>query len=191
MTPPSADDRPRPRSLIDLYLSFTWLAMQGFGGALAVAQQELVEKKRWLTNAEFAEDWGVAQILPGPNVVNLAVIIGGRHFGWRGALAALGGMISIPLIVLLILATLYAQFASHPGVAGALRGMGAIAAGLIAATGLRLLPAIQRHPLGVLPCTVIGVLAFAGVGVLRLPLIGVLLGIGTVACVLTYLRMKS
>lgn len=184
-----ANSRPYPTSLTDLYLSFTWLAMQGFGGALAVAQKELVDKKRWLTNEEFAEEWGVAQILPGPNVVNLAVMIGGRHFGWRGALAAVAGMISIPLVVLLLIAIAYAQFAIHPNVTGALRGMGAVAAGMIAAAGMRLLPAIKNHPLGVLPCAIFGALAFAGVALLRLPLIYVLLGLGAAAYGLTYLRM--
>lgn len=182
-------ERPCPKSLMDLFLSFTWLAMQGFGGALAVAQRELVDKKRWLTNEEFAEEWGVAQILPGPNVVNLAVMIGGRHFGWRGALAAVAGMISIPLLVLLLIAIVYAQFAAHPGVAGALRGMGAVAAGMIAAAGMRLLPAIKTHPLGVLPCAIFGALAFAGVALLRLPLIYVLLALGAAACGLTYRRL--
>lgn len=184
------NDRPHPRSLTDLYLSFTWLALQGFGGALAVAQRELVDRKRWLTHAEFAEEWGVAQIFPGPNVINLSVIIGGRHFGWRGALAALAGMISFPLALLLLLAVAYAQFASHPGVAGALRGMGAVAAGMIAAACLRLIPSIRNHPLGMLPCALLGGMAFAGVGLMRLPLAPVLLGLGAVACVLTWFRIK-
>ena len=43
---------------------------------------ELVEKKRWMTQEEFIEDWAVAQIMPGPNVVNLALMIGGRYFGY-------------------------------------------------------------------------------------------------------------
>jgi chromate transporter len=189
MNPDQTDIAPRPKSLLDVYLSFTLLAMQGFGGALAVAQRELVDKKRWLTNEEFAEEWGVAQILPGPNVVNLAVMLGGRYFGGRGALAALAGMISIPLVVLLLIAIMYAQFATHPGATGALRGMGAVAAGMIAAAGMRLLPAIKKHPLGVLPCVVFGALAFAGVALLRLPLIFVLLGLGMVCCGLTYRRM--
>lgn len=180
---------PRPKSLLDVYWSFTWLAMQGFGGALAVAQRELVDKKRWLTNEEFAEEWGVAQILPGPNVVNLAVMLGGRYFGGRGALAALAGMISIPLVVLLLIAIVYAQFVTHPGITGALRGMGAVAAGMIAAAGMRLLPAIKNHPLGILPCAVFGALAFTGVALLRLPLIIVLLGLGASACGLTYRRI--
>ena len=59
--------RPRPHSLSDLFWSMTKLALQGFGGVLAVVQRVLVEEKRWLTNEEFVEDWAVAQILPGPN----------------------------------------------------------------------------------------------------------------------------
>ena len=78
----------QPRSKTDLFVSFTLLALQGFGGVLAVVQRELVEKKRWMTREQFVEDWAVAQIMPGPNVVNLSLMIGGRYFGWRGALAA-------------------------------------------------------------------------------------------------------
>ena len=82
-----------PTSNADLFLSFNWLALQGFGGVLAVVQRELVEKKKWLTLEEFVEDWSIAQILPGPNVINLALMIGGKHFGWRGALSALAGVL--------------------------------------------------------------------------------------------------
>ena len=77
-----------PASKADLFFSFSMLALQGFGGVLAVVQRELVEKKRWLTREEFLEDWAVAQILPGPNVVNLSLMIGDRYFGFAGALAA-------------------------------------------------------------------------------------------------------
>ncbi|AVS84972.1 chromate transporter, partial [Paracidovorax avenae] len=124
--------RPAPRDSRELFWSFTWLALQGFGGVLAVVQRELVDRKGWLTNEEFIEDWAVAQILPGPNVVNLAVMVGDRYFGWRGALSALAGMLLLPLLVLLCLAVAYARFSAHPAVAGALRGMGAVAAGLVA-----------------------------------------------------------
>jgi Chromate transporter len=72
----------------------TWLALQGFGGVLAVVQRVLVDQKGWLTNEEFVEDWAVAQVLPGPNVVNLALMIGDRYFGLRGGLAALAGILT-------------------------------------------------------------------------------------------------
>src|SRR5687768_9811841 len=119
-------DAARPRSLTDLFVSFTLLALQGFGGVLAVVQREMVEKKRWMTREEFIEEWAVAQIMPGPNVVNLSLMIGGRYFGLRGAMTALAGMLAVPLLVVLALALVYAQVADNPHVAGALRGMGAV-----------------------------------------------------------------
>jgi chromate transporter len=179
----------RPQSLTDIFVSFTLLALQGFGGVLAVVQRELVENKRWLSREEFVEEWAVAQIMPGPNVINLAITLGWRYFGWRGSLAALAGMLTCPLLVVLALALVYAQFAANPQVAGALRGMGAVAAGLITATGLRLVPALNRNALGVAPCTVLGVLAFIAIALLRLPLAWVLLGLGGIGCVLAWRKL--
>ncbi|MCW5650703.1 MAG: chromate transporter [Ramlibacter sp.] len=181
--------RPQPHSLTDLFWSFTWLALQGFGGVLAVVQRELVEKKRWMTREEFVEDWAVAQILPGPNVINLSMMIGDRYFGLRGALVALTGMLAAPLVIVLGLALVYAHFAGSPQVAGALRGMGAVAAGLITATGLKLVSALRTNPLGLRTCIVLALLCFTGVALLRLPLAWVLLALGSVACVLAWRRL--
>jgi len=188
MSPPEAlpQKRPQPQSLTDLFLSFTILALQGFGGVLAVVQRDLVEKKRWLTREEFVEDWAVAQTLPGPNVVNLSLMIGSRYFGWRGALAGVAGMLVCPLLVVLCLALVYTRFAGDPQVAGALRGMGAVAAGLITATGLKLAPALRRHPLGVPLSVALALACFAGIALARLPLVYVLFAVGGLACVLTY-----
>jgi chromate transporter len=178
-----------PRSRTDLFVSFTLLALQGFGGVLAIVQRELVEKKRWMTQEEFVEEWAVAQIMPGPNVVNLSLMIGGRYFGLSGALTALAGMLVLPLVVVLSLALVYTQFADHPGVAGALRGMGAVAAGLIAATGLRLLGALKANPLGPRVCLALGLACFAAIALLHWPLSWVLLSLGTLACALTYRKL--
>jgi chromate transporter len=186
---PGAPARPQPTSLRDLFLSMTWLALQGFGGVLAVVQRELVEKKRWMTREEFVEDWAVAQIMPGPNVINLALMIGHRYFGLRGALAAVAGMLACPLLVVLALALVHAQFADNPQVAGALRGMGAVAAGLIAATGMRLLGALRSNALGLPACSVLAVLTFVGVALLRIPLAYVLLGLGGIACGLAWRKL--
>ena len=183
-------DHPQPQSLTDLFVSFTLLALQGFGGVLAIVQRELVEKKRWMTREEFIEDWAVAQIMPGPNVVNLSMMIGARSFGLKGAMAALAGMLTVPLILVLLLALLHARFADHPGVAGALRGMGAVAAGLIMATGLKLFSALRNNALGLRLCEVFGALCFVAIALLRWPLLYVLLGLGAVACVLAYQRLK-
>lgn len=187
----STTDEPRaqPESLADLFVSFTLLALQGFGGVLAVVQREMVEKKRWLTREEFVEDWAVAQIMPGPNVVNLSLMIGARYFGFKGAMAALAGMLAAPLVIVLLLALLYAQFAGHPGVQGALRGMGAVAAGLIAATGLKLFGALQKNVLGIALCVGVGVLCFIAIALLRWPLAYVLLGLGGLACVVAFKKL--
>jgi chromate transporter len=183
--------RPRPSSLFDLFISFTILALQGFGGVLAVVQREMVERKRWLTQEEFIEDWAVAQIMPGPNVVNLALMIGDRYFGLRGAMTALAGMLTLPLVVVLGLALLHAHYASHPGVAGALRGMAAVSAGMIAATGLKLASALRKHPLPMWVTGLIAVLCVGCVVVLHLPLAYTLLILGSVAVTLTYRKMKG
>ncbi len=186
-----APRRPQPRSLTDLFVSFTLLALQGFGGVLAIVQREMVEKKHWLTQEEFLEDWAVAQIMPGPNVVNLSLMLGGRYFGLRGALAALAGMLTVPLVVILLLALVYAHFAHDPDVAGALRGMSAVAAGLIAATGLKLMSALKSNPLGRWRCGALGVLCFVAVALLHLPLVYVLAGLGVLATGLAYRRLGS
>ena len=100
------------------------LALQGFGGVVAIAQHELVERKRWMTKEEFVEEWSVAQVMPGPNVINMALMLGARSFGLPGSMAALAGILAAPLLLVLLLALVYAQYATHPHVVGALRGMG-------------------------------------------------------------------
>ncbi|MBX3611485.1 MAG: chromate transporter [Hydrogenophaga sp.] len=172
----------KPQSRAELFTAFTWLALQGFGGVLAVVQRELVEKRQWLTREQFVEDWAVAQIMPGPNVVNLSMMIGGRHFGLTGALAALAGMLLAPLALLLTLATVYSQLADAPQVQAALRGMGAVAAGLIAATGLKMIGALRTNVMGMGACIGFALASFVAVALLRWPLAWVLLGLGSLAC---------
>jgi chromate transporter len=179
----------RPQSKTDLFLSFTFLALQGFGGVLAVVQRELVERKRWMTPAQFVEDWAVAQILPGPNVINFCLMIGGRYFGLAGALAALAGMLAAPTAVLLVLALAFGSVADLAWAQGALRGMGAVAAGLIAATGIKLIPALKSNPIGIGVSAAIMLGTFIGVSLLRWPLIWVLLGIGSLACGWAYVQL--
>ncbi len=172
-----------PRNKADLFFSFTWLALQGFGGVLTVVQRVLVEEKKWLTHEQFVEDWAVAQILPGPNVVNLALMLGGRFFGLMGALAALAGLLLAPTVLVLSLAAAVAGFAETPLAQGMLRGLGAVAAGLIAAVGLKLVMALKNNPMGRLTCMAIGGLTFVAIGWLRLPLAWVLLTLGPMASV--------
>lgn len=171
-----------PASPRALFVTFTLLALQGFGGVLAVAQRVLVEERRWLTNAQFVDILAVGQVLPGPNVCNVALMVGDRFFGSRGAFAALAGMMTVPLGIVLVLTAVYAEFATVPVVAGALKGMGAVAAGLIGGTALKLLEALRGNPVGLPAAAVLGVSMFGLVALLRWPLAWVLLGLGVVAC---------
>jgi len=186
-----AATRNRPASKTDLFISFSILALQGFGGVLAIVQRELVEKKQWLTQEEFLEDWAVAQILPGPNVVNLSLMIGDRYFGFAGGLAALAGMLTFPLLIVLALAALFGGVADTGAAQGALRGMGAVAAGLIAATGIKLIGALKHNVMGLTVCWGFAVLSFVAIALLRVPLIWVLLGVGVLACAFAYRQLGS
>lgn len=191
MKPEPSSDRPRPSSLPDLFIAFTLLALQGFGGVMAVVQRELVDRRRWLTQDEFIEDWAVAQIMPGPNVVNLSMMIGARYFGLAGAMTALGGLLAAPMVVILLLATLHARFAGNAYVAGALRGMAAVSAGLIAATGLKLSSTLARNPMPLAWCIAIGALGFVLLALVKAPLVYVLPVLGGLGCFLTYRKLKS
>jgi chromate transporter len=141
----------------------------------------LVENKKWLTLEEFVEDWSVAQILPGPNVINLALMIGGKHFGWRGALSALAGLLLVPTILVLIIASVIAGVADSEAMQGALRGMGAVSAGLIMATGIKMLPALKTNPMGLVACIAMATITFLAIAIWRLPLSWVLLTLGPLA----------
>ncbi len=99
-----AGPRPAPGRPRDLFLAFNRMALQGFGGVLAVAQLELVDRLRWLSREEYVELLSLGQVLPGPNVVNLSLMVGDRFFGLRGAFAALAGMLALPLVIVLVLA---------------------------------------------------------------------------------------
>jgi len=139
-----------------------------------------------MTREQFVEDWAVAQIMPGPNVVNLSLMIGGRYFGLAGALAALAGMLAAPLVIVLLLAALYGSVADTAAAQGALRGMGAVAAGLITATGIKLIAALDKNAMGLAVCIGLAMLTFVAIALLRWPLAWVLLGIGGGACLFAY-----
>ena len=183
-TPPAA-----PANLRELFFAFNRLSLQGFGGVLPVAQRELVERKRWLDKQQFVEMLAVSQVLPGPNVVNLALMFGDRCFGVRGAMTALAGMMLAPLVIVLLLTVLYGQYSHHPLVSGALRGMGAVAAGLVISTALKLLPTLRRNPMGRWLALGFAALTFVTTALLRWPLVWVVIGLGSLAMALAWHRL--
>ena len=187
--------RPAPSSPGQLFVAFTLLAMQGFGGVIAVAQQELCVRRGWLTPAEFLTLLGNAQVLPGPNVCNLSLMVGDRFFGWRGAFAALAGMVALPLVALLAAAWLLSLTPSgssaHRVIEGARWGVPAVAGGQVIGTVLKLAAPLKEHPLGWPAAMGLAAAAFVMMTWLRLPLVWVLLGLGLAACAWTYRHLRS
>ena len=173
LSQPPAANTPGPDARkvnpLDLFLAFSQLALSGFGGVLPWAHRTLVENKRWLTQREFVETLALGQLLPGPNIGNMAVMIGYRFAGYAGAAAAIGGLVGGPFLIMLVLGLLYRSYGALPLVQHALSGMSAVAAGLVLATGLKMSGSLKRrwrHWLFL-------ALAIAGVGVLRWPLLAV------------------
>ncbi|MDB5479463.1 MAG: chrA [Caulobacteraceae bacterium] len=152
----------------DLFFAFLLVGLSGFGGVLPFARRSLVERRGWLTETDFNETLALCQTLPGPNIVNMSVVVGSRFAGPRGALACLAGLVVAPVAIVLVLATLWARFGAVGHVPHAIRGLAAAAAGLAAATTLKMArPILVQTPVSAGP---IIVAAFVAVGLLRLPL---------------------
>jgi chromate transporter len=156
---------------------------------MAVTQRELIERRHWMPLEAFLEDWAVAQVLPGPNVANLGVIIGDRCFGARGAAVCLLGLFLFPLIIVGLLALFFTSFQHAPMVQGALKGIGLVVVALILTTAMNLTVALRSHVGGVLFSVSAAAATFVAIALLRIPLIWVLLVVGGLSCVWTYWRI--
>jgi chromate transporter len=173
------------RALVEreLFVTFLTIGLSAFGGALPWARRILVEREGAMTAEEFNDTLSLCQSLPGPNVVNLAVIVGARSAGSRGALSALAGLVGAPVGIVLVLATLYSRFGETGRVPGAINALGAAASGLVWATAAKMAqPLVTRRP-GSASATI--ALAFLAIVWLKLPLPAVLaaftpIGVGVV-----------
>lgn len=159
-----------PPTSKDLFLAFLGLGLIGFGGVLPLAHHMVVEKRRWLSEAEFTDMLGLCQFLPGGNIINLAVAIGMRFRGASGAIAALVGLIAAPSAIVVCLGIMYARFDS-PELRHMFAGLAAAAAGLLVATALKIAMPIRKKPLAIF----IACLFFLAVAILRLPLLPTML----------------
>ena len=135
-----------PRSLTELFLGFLAIGARSFGGVLPWAYRTMVEERRWLTQADFAETIGLCQFLPGPNIGNASIVLGKRWFGVSGAIVAFLGLMVLPFIWVMALGVLYLEWASYPVVRAVVTGVGATGAGLFIGTALKLGKALVRKP---------------------------------------------
>jgi chromate transporter len=169
-----------------LFFAFLAVGLSGFGGVLPFARRALVERRAWLTESDFNETLALCQSLPGPNIVNMSVVVGSRFAGPRGALACLAGLIVAPVALVLVLATLWSRFGSVGHVPGAIQGLAAAAAGLAAATTLKMArPIFVQTPFSAAP---IIAAAFVAVGLLHAPLPWVALTLAPLSVLIAWRR---
>lgn len=130
-----------------LFLGFMKLGLMGFGGVLPLAHRLIVEDQKWLTSEKFTDLLGVCQILPGGNIVNMAVAIGYDFAGVKGAISAIFGLMLAPTIIVISLYQLYSSFQDIPMVQHMIQGLAAAASGLLFATGFKMLKPIMKSKL--------------------------------------------
>jgi len=135
-----------PRTLTELFTGFLAIGARSFGGVLPWAYRTMVEERRWLTQADFAETIGLCQFLPGPNIGNASIVLGKRWFGVSGAVVAFLGLMALPFVWVMLLGILYLEWASNPTVRAIVTGVGATGAGLFIGTALKLGKALARKP---------------------------------------------
>jgi chromate transporter len=193
-SPPAAVSAPEiptssPPTVLALFLAFAKMSLAGFGGVLAFARRGIVEEHRWMTADEFNETFALCHFLPGPNIVNLSVVFGSRFRGVAGAIAAFAGLVGPPLMLMTVLAVLYARYGDIEVLRRILAGVSCGAVGLlIAVVSKMLLPILKRRDL-------VGLFAmlavFVAIGLMRLPLQLVLLVAVPVSLVITFLLRRQ
>lgn len=170
MTSDTVPSAPPVRPVIgclQLFLGFLKIGLMGFGGVAAIARHIIVVDRAWLSEKDYAALLGIGQILPGPNVVNVSIMIGDRFRGPLGSLSALSGLMTMPLLILVGLAALYQHFAAVPEVQAGIAGTAAAAAGLVVGTALKMAKKLKPTRMALL----FGILAFVAVGIAHMPML--------------------
>ena len=154
-------------------MAFAKISLAGFGGVLVWARRGIVDQHRWMTADEFNETYALCHFLPGPNVVNLSVVFGSRFRGIPGSIAAFAGLLGPPVVIMTILAALYARYGEIDALRRILAGVSCAAVGLLLSAVFRMMmPLVKRRDLVAL---VLLATVFVAIGLLRLPLPAVLL----------------
>jgi chromate transporter len=170
-----APELPSPTApgLIALFVAFAKMSLSGFGGVLAFARRGIVDQHKWMTADEFNEAFALCHFLPGPNIVNLSVVFGSRFRGIGGGIAAFAGLVGPPVVIVTILAAVYARFGEIDVLRRILSGVSCAAVGLLISVVFRMMmPLLKRRDL---VGFVILLAVFIATGLVRLPLPAVLL----------------
>lgn len=186
----SSDSKAAPPGLLELFWAFAKMSLAGFGGVLVWARRAIVDQHKWMTADEFNEAFALCHFLPGPNIVNLSMVFGSRFRGLAGGIAAFLGLLGPPMVLVTILAAIYAHYGNVPALQRTLFGVSCAAIGLFLAVIFRMtMPLLRRRdPVELM----LLVSVFAAVGLLRLPLVWVLLIAMPLSIAITYaMRRRS
>ncbi|ABQ38031.1 MAG: chromate transporter [Bradyrhizobium sp.] len=185
---PGADIAKDPPSLRTLFFAFAKMSLSGFGGVLVFARRAIVDEHRWMTAEEFNETFALCHFLPGPNIVNLAMVFGARLRGVAGGLAAFAGLLGPPLFLVTALAALYGHFGQIDALRQALAGVSCVAVGLLASVVFRMMSPLLKKS-DVLGLAVM-LAVFIAIGLARLPLAEVLLVAVPLSLAVAYAKMR-
>lgn len=177
-----------PPTLSGLFFIFSRIGLTSFGGGLSGwLLREFVQDRDWISEEAFLNGLAISQALPGINVKNMAIWIGHRLLGWRGALLAVSGIIIPPAILIVILGTLLTRLLHFPLAHILLAGAAAAATGLSLSMGVL---TARRVPRRMLPLLFLAG-TFVAVGILRLPLVWVVLCAGGLSVLCEYIKLRS
>ena len=183
---PPAIAKPLVPTISELFFGFLAIAATGFGGVLPWAQIVLVDKRRWLTGQQFADDLALAQFLPGPNIMNLSILIGARFHGPLGAIVCALGLLGAPVALMIVCGALYSRYSDVAWLRGGLAGLSAAAVGLlISLAGKLIVPLLHGRRI---PALAFALIAFVAVALLRLPLYWVVLLLAPVSIAIFWWR---
>jgi chromate transporter len=182
-----------------LFLLFSYIGISSFGGGVpAWMHHTFVHGRGWIDEREFSTMLALARIVPGVNVVNLAVLIGNRLRGLAGALAAICGLLIGPSLIAISMAILYERISGSAWVPALLSGTAAAAAGLLVAMGLSSIgraPGSPRKLRPFEPSAISALITFAAtfvlVGVLRFPTIPTVLCLAPISIALAFMQRGS
>ncbi len=183
---------------IQVFLVFSQIGLSSFGGSVAAwMHREFVERRGWLEESEFATALAVARVMPGANIVNLAVLIGHRLKGFTGASAAVAGLLTGPILVVIGLGLLYQRFAGIAFVQNVLEGVAASTIGLLISMGIASGRRIIREGITsgrrIEGAVAIGVLAatFVFVALLHFPTVSTVLFIAPLSIALAFFSFRA
>jgi chromate transporter len=150
--------RPAFREALRFWFKLGWISFGGTAAHIAIMHDELVEKKRWISNASFLHALSHCMILPGPEAQQLAIYIGWKLHGKRGGVVA-GTLFVLPsMFVLLTLSVIYVRFGNLPWIAAIFNGLKPAVIALVVVALQRI---AQRALRGVVPW-VVAAAAFVG-----------------------------